>query len=86
MTLTAGRFTYDPATQQVAGPAQYVRERGSAKLDAMLAGTEAGFNAMLNVAPLGTDTVMIVLVALQTDFAGWMGMKQLEYAVRRGRI
>lgn len=84
--LTAGRFTYDTATNQVTGPADYMKAQGSAKLDEILEGRSAGFNAMLTCAPLGSSPIMIVLVALQTDFAGWLGMKQFESTFRRGRL
>lgn len=71
---TVGQFTYDG--QSVSGPAEYMREQGSAKLDSILAGEAAGFNAMLAVRP-DVDLETMVLIALQTDYAGWKGTRQL---------
>jgi len=84
--LKAGRFIYNAATNSLEGPADYMADKGDAKVARMLAGTDAGFNALLACAPTGSDPVMILLVALQTDFAGWLGAKQLNFAALRGRI
>ena len=70
MTKQAGRFTMTDGMLQ--GPAEYMQEQGNAKLDRILAGTDAGFNAMQSFQP---DTELLILVALQTDYAGWHGMK-----------
>ena len=84
--ITVGRFTFDPASQQISGPAEFMRTVGSTKLDAITSGRDAGFNAMLAAAPKDTGLTMLVLVAMQTAFAGWLGMKQFEFAALRGRL
>ena len=81
--LTVGRFTYDPATNQVAGPSAFMTDMGSKKLDAIANGTDAGFNAMVACAPSGSDPATLVLVALQTAYAGWLGQKEIESLVGR---
>ncbi len=74
MLKTVGEFSFDG--KHVSGPARFMKEVGSAKLDSMTSGTDAGFNAMLACAPKGSDLVTVVLVALQTAFAGWKGLNQ----------
>ena len=69
-TLEIGRFKLEEAA-----PAEYMREQGNAKLDAILAGNDAVFNMSAHYSPT-VETA--VLVALQTDYAGWAGMKQVE--------
>ena len=75
MKKTAGRFTIENGVLE--GPGNYMTEKGNAKLDGILAGTDAAFNVMVQVAP-NPDPEMLVLVALQTDYAGWVGMKQVQ--------
>lgn len=73
---TVGEFSFDGTS--VAGPAQYMREQGSAKLDSICSGNDAGFNAMLAVrAGKSDDLETLILVALQTNYAGWKGMQQI---------
>jgi len=75
-----GRFEMDTETGSIAGPAEYMEERGSAKLRAIEAGTDTVFNAGLTRSP---DIYTAILVSLQTDFAGWLGQRQLEAAMGR---
>ena len=81
-TIAVGRFTYDPATNQVSGPASFMQELGSKKLDSILSGQDAGFNAMVACAPRNSDPATLVLVALQTAYAGWLGTKEIESLCR----
>lgn len=74
MTTTVGRFRYDHETTDLYGPADYMAEQGNAKLDKMLAGEDAVFNMTAHLSP---DPITAVLVALQTDYAGWHGIKTL---------
>ena len=72
-----GKFTLDNGV--LSGPAEYMQEQGSAKLDRILAGTDNVFNASL---VHSTDIETGILVALQTDYAGWLGMKELARCLR----
>jgi len=57
------------------GPADYMKEQGNAKLDAILAGKDLCFNMTSHLSP---SVEVAILVHLQTDFAGWKGMKQVQ--------
>jgi hypothetical protein len=72
MTKTVGRFTIDGET--ISGPAEYMREQGNARLDRILAGKDTVFNLSSHLSP---DVETAVLVALQTDFAGWLGAREM---------
>ena len=69
---TAGRFSFDPTTGTVSGPAEYMKERYSARIAEIQAGRDTVAN--MGMAHHG-DTVLAVLVSLQTDFAAWQGMR-----------
>lgn len=78
--MKVGQFEYKDGA--VYGPKDYMTEQGNAKLDAIMAGQAAGFNAMLAARP-DVNPVQMVLVALQTDYAGWIGMKQFNQSLGR---
>jgi hypothetical protein len=71
-TITVGRFTYDEEANTILGPQDYMNER----FDTFMADLFAGRSAAFNYAPRGTDPVRDALVAVQTDYAGWVGMRQ----------
>lgn len=71
-TKTVGQFTY--ANGQLSGPAEYMREQGNARVDSILAGTDVLFNMGREFQP---DSVTLLLVTLQTDYAGWKGTREL---------
>lgn len=50
-----------------------MEEKGNALVEEIVAGNSAVFNQSVMS---GTDVETAVLVALQTDFAGWLGFKQ----------
>jgi len=75
MKKTAGRFTIENGVLE--GPGNYMTEKGNAKLDSILSGNDASFNTMVQFGGQ-RDIEMLVLVALQTDYAGWVGMKQVQ--------
>lgn len=77
--ITVGRFTLT-SDDSLLGPADYMREQGNAKLDAMIAGNDPAFNIALNYQP---DYRRCLLVMLQTDYAGWKGMRQFVGALER---
>jgi hypothetical protein len=70
--LTVGKFTIDDEGGLL-GPGDYMREQGDAKLGNILAGIDLIFNM---TAPYSPDLETAILVALQTDYAGWKGMRQ----------
>lgn len=57
------------------GPAQYMTEQGNAKLDRILKGEDTVFNMTAHLSP---SVEVAILVHLQTDYAGWLGFKQME--------
>lgn len=83
MRKEVGQFSIEDGT--FSGPAEYMREQGNAKLDGILAGTDTAFNLCAGFSP---DTETAILVAMQTDYAGWIGMRELLSALapseRRG--
>ena len=68
-----GQFTYEDGI--LCGPKQYVEEKGNALLDKILAGEDTIFNMTKAHSP---DVETAILVRLQTDYAGWLGLKQAE--------
>lgn len=70
---TVGQFTIEGDT--LSGPKQYMEEQGDAKLALILKGEDTIFNMTAHLSP---DVETAVLVRLQTDYAGWLGMKQAE--------
>lgn len=73
-TRTCGRFTLNDEGI-LTGPADYMNEQGNARVDRILAGQDTMFNMTAHLSP---DVETAILVALQTDFAGWLGFKQTE--------
>jgi hypothetical protein len=78
---TVGEFKSDG--KAVWGPQRYMEEQGFRKLEGIMAGTDAAFEVMVQAAPPGTEPVRLVLVALQTDYAGWKGTQQLLDGLKR---
>ena len=79
---SAGSFDLLPGGA-ISGPADYLKAKGDAKLASILSGNDAGFNAMMRFAPPGADLETLVLVALQTDYAGWLGMNGLLAGLKK---
>lgn len=69
---TVGRFSFD--RKSLTGPAAYMKERGNERLDRILAGDDEIFKMFCENCP---DAETAVLVLLQTDYAGWVGEKEL---------
>jgi hypothetical protein len=70
---TCGRFSYDPATGAVIGPADYMNsEHYARRMAAITGGRDAvtGFGYSQH-----GDPIKAVLVSLQTDYAAWAGMR-----------
>ena len=80
MKKTVKRFTIEDGI--LSGPARYMEEQGNAKLDRILAGEDTVFNMSAHLSP---DVETAVLVALQTDFAGWLGMEEMKSRMAAGK-
>lgn len=74
-TKTVGKFTFDHATGSVEGPADYMADRGFARIASIEAGDDPVFNMNPNSA---YDPALGMMVSLQTDYAGWNGMRQFN--------
>jgi hypothetical protein len=79
MTKTIGSFTL--ADGILSGPQDYMIERGNALTDRILAGEDTIYNLTASQSP---DVETAVLVRLQTDYAGWLGLKQAESWLKGG--
>jgi len=73
MQKTVGKFSLTDGV--LSGPYEYMVERGNALVDRMLAGEDQIFNLTESQSP---DVETAILVRLQTDYAGWVGLKQAE--------
>lgn len=82
MSTKVGEFTY--ADGVVSGPAEYMRERGNDRIERILAGTCSAFAAGVRFGA-GVDTATLVLTSLQTDYAGWKGLRSMVARFRSGR-
>ncbi len=70
---TCGQFTLEEGV--LSGPKAYMEEQGNTLVDKVLAGEDAIFNT---TAHLSQDIELAILVRLQTDYAGWLGLKQVQ--------
>ena len=57
---------------QISGPADYMKEQGSALLQKILKAKDEVFNMTCHLSP---DVETAIGVRMQTDYAGWHGMK-----------
>lgn len=70
---TVGRFTFDDETNEVSGPAEYMK---SEQYKRLIAEIEGGRNHTFRAAIEYSPTFEVaLLVTIQTDYAGWHGMK-----------
>jgi hypothetical protein len=78
MTLTIGQFTLEAGS--LTGPRQYFEDRGGsqAAVDKALRSTVFEFGLTESPSPEHA-----LLIALQTDFAAWLGMKETERMLAR---
>lgn len=79
--VTVGQFSLNPVTGALTGPADYLAERGNARVEAILSGDRdpvfvEGYRQTRSVE-------QALLVSLQTDYAGWKGAR--DFAARAGR-
>ena len=80
--IEVGRFRFDRETQTLEGPADYMREQGNAKVDRIVRGDDVAFNMTCHLSP---DIETAILIHLQTDYAGWHGMKSFQAMRERAR-
>jgi len=77
--IEVGVFQYNPETKSLAAPADYMLARGDAKLEEILSGKSAVVQVGFSVAGKGKHaTERLILVALQTDYAGWLGLRSMR--------
>lgn len=74
--MKIGEFVYDAESNTLTGPAEYMREQGNKFVEDALAGRSAVLNYALTNGG-GSDPVRALLVALQTNYAGWKGTRDL---------
>ena len=70
---TVGRFTFDDADGTISGPAEYMKAQGFARIARINEGALS--EADRRIIAAAPDAVTGILVALQTDYAGWIGYK-----------
>jgi hypothetical protein len=70
--ITVGQFTIEG--NELTGPARYMEECDFALLDRIDAGQDTTFNHTAHLSP---SAELAVLVRLQTDYAAWLGQREL---------
>ena len=75
---TVGRFTFDSTTGEISGPADYMRSSDFARCKTAIEnGTNVVFRAAV-LEGLSPNVETALLVAVQTDYAGWAGARQFN--------
>jgi len=70
-----GRFTLNPTTGEIAGPAEYMNsEQYARRIERIYAGQDPVFEMGLQRSP---NAATALLVAIQTDYAAWKGQQQI---------
>ncbi len=75
--ITAGNFKIED--DSIEGPGDYMNEKGNMLLDNILSGKDTIFNMTHHLSP---SLEMAVCVRLQTDYAGYLGMKQVQQWIK----
>ena len=68
-----GHFTLEEGI--LCGPKDYMENQGNMVLDKILTGEDPIFNMTKDQSP---DLETAILVRLQTDYAGWLGLNQAQ--------
>lgn len=76
--ITVGVFTCEDGS--VSGPAEYMREQGFERIKKIERGEDVVFN--MGAGGLSPSPEVALLVSLQTDYAGWVGLR--EFNTMRG--
>lgn len=74
--IEVGVFKYDPETKEVSGPAEYMREQGFERMRKIERGEDVVFNYGAGGASPSPEVAL--LVSLQTDYAGWKGLRHFN--------
>lgn len=69
---TVGRFAFDYTTNEISGPADYMRKYGNARLRRIEQGQDVIVSMGMQQNP-DADIITLILVSLQTDFAAYRG-------------
>jgi hypothetical protein len=70
-----GRFTYDPQTENISGPAGYMK---SGRLERVLDQIRTRQSHVYSEGcRLGHGGISLILVCVQTDFAAWAGEQEI---------
>lgn len=73
--IEVGRFTFDCETKSLRGPAAYMADGGP---DRVLARIAAGTCSSFTHNPYReSHPIRSALVSIQTDYAGWIGLRTL---------
>ena len=78
MAKEVGQFRIDDEGA-LWGPKAYMNEQGDAHLAKVLAGECVSFNMTAHLSP---DVETAILVSLQTNYAGWKGVRDLLAVVQ----
>lgn len=74
--VTIGAFSYFAATGEVQGPAEYLQSEAFAVVQDRI---NAGKSLVANEAAAhGSPPYVAALIAIQTDYAAWKGMREME--------
>jgi hypothetical protein len=80
MPLTlVGQFTLEDNV--LSGPREYMEDQGEKLVNRILAGDDTIFNLTMHQSP---NVETAILVCLQTDYAGWLGVSQAEGWLKNG--
>jgi len=73
---TCGRFSFDPGTGMITGPAEYMNSEDYTRRMAEITG---GRDMLTNFGySQHGDVIKAALVSLQTDYAAWAGMREFD--------
>lgn len=75
-----GQFSIE--NEILSGPKEYMEDQGNMLVDKIFADEDTVFNMTAHLSP---DVETAIVVRLQTDYAGWLGMRQVESWLKNDR-